>query len=249
MTGLLIPSTPRTDDAPLECAIYVLAVQRTCDTVRNAMPYNPDLHHRRSIRLPAWDYRERGAYFVTICTHERECLFEDGALRAAIEETWHAILRRSRDVVADEFVAMPNHVHGIIWIARPQPVRAQHPAEPVTPRVGAQHPPRPVIRLAKDDISHSGPLTARVGAAPLHPAPLPAQRVLPRSLGAIVRSFKSNTTRRINNIRRAPGAPVWQRNYYEHVVRDEADLARIRQYIRENPAKWVDDPDNPVNNR
>jgi REP element-mobilizing transposase RayT len=64
-----------------------------------------------------------------------------------------------------------------------------------------------------------------------------------------VRSFKSNTTRRINNIRRAAGAPVWQRNYYEHVVRDDADLARIRQYIRENPAKWADDPDNPVNNR
>jgi len=67
------------------------------------------------------------------------------------------------------------------------------------------------------------------------------------SLGAVVRAFKSATTRRVNAIRNTPGAPVWQRNYYEHVIRHDRDIARIRQCIRDNPAKWADDPDNPAN--
>jgi REP element-mobilizing transposase RayT len=63
----------------------------------------------------------------------------------------------------------------------------------------------------------------------------------------VVRAFKSSTTKRINAIRNTNGIPVWQRNYYEHVIRSEDDLMRIRQYIRDNPAKWADDPDNPAN--
>jgi REP element-mobilizing transposase RayT len=70
---------------------------------------------------------------------------------------------------------------------------------------------------------------------------------LRRSLGALIRTFKAATTRRINEHRRTPGAPVWQRNYYERVIRDEAELARVRQYILDNPAKWAEDKHNPAN--
>ncbi|RKY87205.1 hypothetical protein DRQ11_06870, partial [candidate division KSB1 bacterium] len=65
------------------------------------------------------------------------------------------------------------------------------------------------------------------------------------SLGAIVGNFKSVTARRINRIRKTPGTPVWQRNYYEHIGRNETELARIREYIRLNPLKWELDRENP----
>ena len=66
-----------------------------------------------------------------------------------------------------------------------------------------------------------------------------------RSLGTIIGSYKSAATKAINQSRGAAGAPVWQRNYYEHIIRDDADLNRIRQYIWDNPARWQEDPENP----
>ena len=68
-----------------------------------------------------------------------------------------------------------------------------------------------------------------------------------QTLGAIVRGFKSSVTRQINQIRNTPGTPVWQRNYYEHIVRNEKELYAIREYIQNNPLKWDLDENNPVN--
>src|SRR6266542_3961524 len=75
------------------------------------MSYDPDTHHRRSIRLPMYDYSRPGAYFVTICTYHRELLFEDGALKKILEETWKALPERFPDISPDEFIIMPNHIH------------------------------------------------------------------------------------------------------------------------------------------
>ncbi|MFN2242849.1 MAG: transposase [Anaerolineae bacterium] len=94
-------------------------------------------------------------------------------------------------------------------------------------------------------------------AAPLSSAPLPSRRtnVRPGSLGAIVRSFKSAVTRRINRMRGTPGTPVWQRNYCEHIIRNDAAMVRIREYTQHNPARWAEDrlhpaaPRNPFNQR
>jgi REP element-mobilizing transposase RayT len=75
-------------------------------------------------------------------------------------------------------------------------------------------------------------------------------KVKPGSLGAIVRSYKSAVTRRINRLRDTPGAPFWQRNYWEHIIRNEASLNRIRGYIENNPARWAEDqlhPETPAN--
>jgi len=77
-----------------------------------------------------------------------------------------------------------------------------------------------------------------VGAG-LRPAPTP--------LSEIVRAFKSFSGRRINELRKTPSLPVWQRNYYEHVIHDEEDLNKIREYITNNPLKWALDEENPAN--
>ncbi len=79
------------------------------------------------------------------------------------------------------------------------------------------------------------------------PRPIVPRPVMPGSIGAILGQFKSIVTKRINTLRDNPGCPVWQRNYYEHVIRNETDLDNIRQYIENNPLKWDQDENNPVN--
>ena len=83
-----------------------------------AVRYNPKVHHRRSVRLPTFDYRQAGAYFVTICTLGRECILDIDSIRDALRETWKAVGKYARVATGDEFIVMPNHVHGIIWLNR-----------------------------------------------------------------------------------------------------------------------------------
>jgi putative transposase len=184
------------------------------------MGYDPLRHHRRSIRLPGWDYTRSGVYFVTIVTHDCQCLFDDGRFRGITERTWRSLARRFRYVGLDEYVVMPNHVHGIVVIQSDVPAGVQHTT--------------PESRSVLDVVPACGA------------AALPGPRVQPGSLGAIIRTFKSITTRDINRVRGTPGAPVWQRNYYERIVRDERGLAAIRRYIRDNPGRWAEDRENPA---
>ena len=203
------------------------------------MKYDPDRNHRRSIRLKGYDYSQVGAYFVTICTQNRELLLDDIGIRLMIQKWWHALPEKFPDVRTDQFVIMPNHIHGIIFIVS----------------VGADH------RVCPNEGNHTGlPLqhraNAHVGAD---------QRVCPNegnhiglplqtrpTMGRIVQWFKTMTTNdyikavRMNNVEPFPGK-LWQRNYYEHITRNETDLDSIRQYIIDNPAKWEEDEDNPKN--
>jgi REP element-mobilizing transposase RayT len=177
------------------------------------MSDDPERHRRRSIRLADWDYAGAGAYFVTVCTHKRLCLFGevvDGEMRLnewgeIVQEEWFqtAVVRPYVVLHPDEFVVMPNHVHGIIWIA-------DRRGDPT----GRPYAGRP-----------RGPISG--------------------SLGAIIAQYKSIVTKRINARRDAPGVPVWQRNYYEHIIRDEEELGHIHEYIRTNPACWQTDENNP----
>ena len=174
---------------------------------------------RRSIRLRDYDYSQPGAYFVTICTAERVCLFGAIADDAMHPNAWGDIAAEERlrsgeirrEIGLDAFVVMPNHVHDIVFINE---------------TVGAI----PAVEA-------TGPMRQRV-------APLPGPP--PRSLGAFIAGYKSAVTVRINRMRGTPGAPVWQRSYYDHIIRDEAALDRIRRYIAENPARWPHDRDNPA---
>ncbi len=178
--------------------------------------YDPNRYHRRSIRLPGYDYTQPGAYFITICTHERAYLFGavvDGEMRLnewgeIVRDEWFKTgqIRPYVQLCDDELVITPNHIHGMIWI--------------VGDGVGAQRRCAPSFTT-------------------------PPANVVPGSVGAIVRSFKSGVTKRINELRNAPGAPVWQRNYYEHIIRDERALDAIRRYIDENPLRWHLDRYNP----
>jgi REP element-mobilizing transposase RayT len=165
--------------------------------------YDPKKHHRRSIRLREYDYRQPGAYFVTITTHGRECIFEDPVFRGVAETMWQRLPRHFPRVELDEWVVMPNHLHGIVVLV----------------------PDGETTDAPLDEPPPSGPASG--------------------SLGAIVGNFKSVTTRRINRMRKTPGMPLWQRNYHERVIRNEREWNAIRQYIRDNPARWHDDPDHP----
>jgi putative transposase len=138
---------------------------------------------------------------------------------------WQGLPKHFQSVSLDEFIVMPNHVHGIIVLAG-DPVGARSPRP--TP------PPRQL-----SDSEQASPHTAGAGTAPL-----PMARRRPK-LGQVVAYFKYETAKRINAVHRRPGAPVWQRNYYEHIIRNEESLSRIRQYIIENPMRWACDRDNP----
>jgi putative transposase len=205
--------------------------------------YNPKRHHRRSIRLPGYDYRQPGAYFVTICTYQGEPLFDDPVLKRVAETLWQRIPRHFPHVQLDAWVVMPNHLHGIL-ILTGNPSPSAPPPEPDPTCRGEASPESPSSTNQTPFAgTHSIDQPLPRDASPLqdHPTGTP-----PGSLGTIVANFKSLTARRINRLRRTPSAPVWQRNYYEHVVRHERALNAIRQYIAANPARWAWDTYNPL---
>ena len=160
---------------------------------------------RRYPRLKGYNYASVGAYFVTICTQYKVCLFGhiEGAtmklnsLGEAVALVWRQIPVHYPEADNEVFVVMPNHVHGIIEIRE----------------------------------------TERSG---LRPDPTKAC-----ALPEIIRAFKTYSSRKINELRKSTGMPVWQRSYYEHVIRDEADYGRVGEYILSNPVKWATDRENP----
>jgi len=184
------------------------------------MKYDPDKHHRRSIRLNSYDYRQSGSYFITVCTHDRKCFFGtvDGRemqlndVGQMVKSTWQELPSRFSSVWLDEFTVMPNHIHGVILVG----------AQFIAPKL-----------TASQDFGILNPGTLERGA--INRAP---------TLGKIVRAYKARSTRLIR--RMATPDFAWQRNYYEHVVRDEKSLNRIREYILTNPARWDSDRENPA---
>ena len=191
---------------------------------------------RKSIRLRGYDYTQAGAYFITLCTWNRACLFGEiaaGQMRLntmghIAADYWQAIPRHFQMVELDAWVAMPNHFHGIVWITD----------------VGATHA-SPLRRNASPLRGNASPLRRNASSLRGNASPLRASGPPRRSLGAIIGSFKSATAKRINALRGTSGAPIWQRNYHEHILRSDESLNRIRQYILDNPAQWATDRENP----
>lgn len=179
------------------------------------MNYDPREHHRTSIRLRRYDYSQAGAYFITVCTYNRQCILGDvvdgrmqlNAYGSIVSECWNRIPTHFADVGIDAFVVMPNHVHGTVVF--------------VDNRRGAVSAP-----------SGRGEETS------------PLQRP---TLGQTVAYFKYLSTKLANRIGKNHGNRIWQRNYYEHVIRGEEDLNQIREYIVHNPAGWDTDSENPRN--
>ncbi len=184
------------------------------------MKYDPQIHRRRSIRLQNYDYSSQGAYFVTICTWSRESILGE-VLNSAVQlsssgdivmRCWQDLPNHYSDIVLDEVVIMPNHLHGII--------------------------------LLNGDTDRAGLKPAPTGKKPgLKPAPTGKQHGLPE----IIRALKTFSSRQININRNTSGTPVWQRNYFDRIIRNETELYKIREYIRNNPLKWELDENNPEN--
>jgi putative transposase len=189
--------------------------------------FDPNKHHRKSIRIKEYDYAQAGAYFVTIVTYQRDCLF--GKIENEImvlndfgkiaDECWRAIPEHFQNVELGAYVIMPNHVHGMVVIrddeSASDAVDTQH--------VGATHWVAPTNPNARPNGPKRG------------------------SLGAIIGSYKMAVTRQIQHKHNATG--IWQRNYYEHIIRNADEANRIHLYIEANPAQWDTDDENPSNNR
>jgi len=179
--------------------------------------YNHKIHHRHSIRLPEYDYSQEGWYYVTLCVLGNKCLFgkfTDGQIQLyqygrIVDDCWKWLAQQYDYVRLDEYVVMPNHLHGIIVINRGDTLRKR-----IHCRGGSRTAPT-------GNVSRYKPLSRLVGA------------------------FKTVSTKQVNIIRNIPGRKLWQRNYYEHIIRNEEELSHIRQYITENPVNWRTDEENP----
>ncbi len=173
----------------------------TCPTIRSEEPSG----------FPDIDYASPGAYFVTVCTHQRACLLGeiiDGHECLSVPgevvcTVWKDLPNHCPDVELDAFLVMPNHVHGIL----------------------ALHGRGTACRAPTEAFG----------------------RPVAGSIPTIVRSFKSSAAREINRLRGTPGAAVWQRGYFEHIIRTPNDLDRLRRYIESNPLRWALDRENPAN--
>jgi REP element-mobilizing transposase RayT len=189
------------------------------------MSYNPSLHNRHSIRLQGYDYSQSGAYFITICTDKKKKYFGDivnGDVKLNLVgqyafHQWKLIPQRFTNVELDEFIIMPNHIHGIIVI-----------------RSGSGEGSDNEVMDGKQRL-FSDPSPIHVHEK-IHP-----NGTYPGSIGAIVQNFKSSTSRKINAMPKMKGITIWQKNYYDHIIRNEEDYARIVEYIRINPQKWEQD--------
>ncbi len=175
--------------------------------------YNPNIHHRKSIRLKGYDYSRAGLYFITICVKDREWLFGeivDGKIilndaGKISDECWLGIPEHFPNVVLHEHIVMPNHVHGI-------------------------------VELIKTD---SSPIDSN--ESPRNEF----QKIIPYSIGSIIRGYKIGVTKWFRNntvgVENFQPQSIWQRNYYEHIIRNEISYHKISEYIINNPNNWKDD--------
>jgi len=181
------------------------------------MRYDPKRHNRRSIRLPDYNYAKAGAYFVTICCKNRKCLF--GKIVSG-----KMVLNKNGEFATQCWREIPQHFPNTIlgeYVVMPNHLHG-------------------IIRITGNVTGIGGDADGIVGVEnfqPLQPT-LPQknafQKIIPRSICSIVRGFKIGVTKQL-------GYSPWQRNYHEHIIRNEIECARIAKYIRNNPILWTRD--------
>lgn len=263
------------------------------------MPFNPEEHHRRSIRLKDYDYSQPGSYFITICTHNhvnlfgnivsirvglepartktstttpstpvgitttligsleqsnKQILFHENEFSSSEEYsmdlneygkivhlTWNNLVNYNSGIRLGEFVIMPNHIHTIIHILDPE-----NDSDDFIPSnfIFADDKPKSLplnsektgsveVDSLRADSERAGFVRAGFVRAGSKPAPENNQKQNP--LSEIIRQFKTFSSRKINQARKSPGFPVWKRDYYEHIIRDQESYDRIVEYIHKNP--------------
>ncbi len=193
--------------------------------------------HRRSYRLKGYDYSLPGKYFVTLVTKGRECLFGNVTNKKMIlndagknaEGFWLSIPEHYPNVVLDAFIIMPNHVHGIIIITDGK----NNNTVSGKPRVRVQNfEPLPVVRYNKDTPREPLPVVRHTKKTRQKNE---YQHIIPRSLGSIVRGYKTGVTKWFR--KNTEIHDVWHRNFYDHIIRSEEELWKIRRSIQHNPEK------------
>ncbi len=250
------------------------------------MKYDPQRHHRRSIRLKGYDYTQPGGYYVTIVTQDRACLFGevvDGKMvlntfGRIIDYHWQKLPKHFKHIKLDVYQIMPNHLHGIIIITDHMDTKCagdtgdtENAGNMVDGRdddgrdvgggdvdgrdyggrdvdgrdydghdAGAKHSGQNISNTQDEFFKNALPLYSSKQQSRARP-----RGTQPGSLGAIMQNFQSITTRKINRIRKTPGKKLWQRNYWENIIRNENALNRIRKYIINNPSQWQSDKKNP----
>ncbi len=204
---------------------------------------------RRSIRLKGFDYSQPGAYFVTLVTLWREPLFgeiEAGELRPTplgllVQECWQAIPAHFPLAEVDAFSLMPNHLHGVIRQLENGPSGREALGHDAIPGRGTMNFRRGTIHRTRR--VYRAPTTDRASTETIERFAQPTRGTLP----TIIRTFKAAVTRRAG--RELDLANIWQKNYYEHVIRGQSEYERIAAYIAANPEHWAEDAENPQNIR
>ncbi len=197
--------------------------------------FNPSIHHRKSIRLKGYDYAQPGAYFITICTHQKECMFGNVVSGEMVLNEfgkiamnhWRLLGDRFPNTFIDEYVIMPNHMHGIIIINEP---------EYSYPTVGAGFTP---VQNGVGPNQQGQPQGLRPTDNDDRKFQIEQPRGLP--LGDIVGAYKSLVFKECLALSKNQGkylGKLWQRNYFEHIVRNETAYQKIIEYIQNNPAQW-----------
>ena len=200
--------------------------------------YNPKIHHRKSIRLNDYDYSQVGFYFVTICCQHRACLFggivdDEMILNDAgkmVANEWLKLKIRFKNIELQEYVVMPNHFHGIVEIVGATLVVAQNNATTYNVMGNIRKGQPQGIAPTDKTIAHTDKTVDHTD----------------KTVGDMVGAFESITTveyiRCVKNNHWQPfDGKLWQRNFWEHIIRNENEYRRITQYILENPRKWAMD--------
>ena len=210
------------------------------------MKSNPGKYHRRSVRLQGYDYSQAGAYFVTICVQHHHYLYGKimnfkmrlNTAGEMVYRLWNQLPNKYPHIELDEFIVMPNHLHGIIMI---------HENGGGNDACWGGY----IARRGDGDGNDGcrGEVTSPLHSSDQSPdqsPERPSEQSPPHpnshpSLGQMIAYFKYQSTKQLNELRGTPGIKLWQRNYYEHIIRDENELNRIRKYIAENPLHWDSD--------
>lgn len=189
--------------------------------------FNPEKYNRQSIRYPGYDYSQPGHYFITICTKERECIFgeiKNGIIGLSdigiiVQNEWLNTSKLRQNIILDEFIIMPNHIHGIIEI---------------THAVGDSN-----VGIDCNQSLPDNTIFQR------QPHPFGPQS---NNLFAIIRGFKGSTTKQINTMTgNTEGGSIWQSRFYDVIIDTDDELNIIRNYIKNNPNNWNTDRNNPRN--
>jgi putative transposase len=211
----------------------------------------------KSLRLQSHEYMEAGAYFVTIVTYGREAILGDvidkqvnlSRYGSVVANIWKDLPNRYNHVALDEFIIMPDHIHGILWIKNPFCVGAgslltsnvqsvnnklhemNKPALADQPTTSHGSLPRAGFKYISNDNANGLPSQSVNEPAPTKDV---------HGLSEIIRNFKTISAKRINLLRKLPHTPVWQRGFHDRVIRDDEELNAIRIYIEDNPSRWAE---------